>query len=170
MRRPRFGQIVARCLSKQPEARFPSAGDLERALRHVRDDVSRRPTRRQLLLDRGRNGGCRCRRHDDVDALAADHAGRSAVCQPRQERLGRAPLPWPDADLIQRMHHLPVTVKSFSLVTNFAGSSIESPRHRPATRGRQGRRRQCRLGRRSPAGDRRAHRRGERHISLEEEL
>ena len=27
--------------------------------------------------------------------------------------------------LIQRMHHLPISVKSFSLVTNFAGSSLE---------------------------------------------
>ena len=39
-------QIVARCLSKDPAARYPNARDLEIAIRRVRDELSRRPTRR----------------------------------------------------------------------------------------------------------------------------
>ena len=120
-------KIVARCLSKQPESRFPSAGDLERALRHVRDDESRRPTRRQLLWI-------------GAGTAAAAITGTATWMlwpPPTLAVLPFANLAKNDAvehlclgltrTLIQRMHHLPVTVKSFSLVANFAGS-VSEPR------------------------------------------
>jgi len=115
--------IVARCLSKQPELRFPTADDLERALRQVRDDESRRPTRRQLLWI-------------GAGTAAAAITGTTTWMlwpPPTLAVLPFANLAKNDSvehlclgltqTLIQRMHHLPVTVKSFSLVANFAGSS-----------------------------------------------
>ena len=61
-------------------------------------DVSRRPTRRQFFWIGAGTAAAADRRHGDVDALAATDASRPAVCQPRQERLGRAPMSWPDAE------------------------------------------------------------------------
>jgi TolB-like protein len=125
-------QIVARCLSKQPESRFPSADDLERALRHVRDEEAHRPTRRQLLWI-------------GAGTAAAAVAGTATWMfwpPPTLAVLPFANLAKNDSvehlclgltqTLIQRMHHLPVTVKSFSLVANFAGS-----RSQPRAIGRQ---------------------------------
>jgi serine/threonine-protein kinase len=118
-------QIVTRCLSKQPESRFPAADDLERALRQARDDMSRRLSRRQLLwIGAG-------------TAAAAVAGGATWMLWPPPTL---AVLPFANLakndsvehlclgltrTLIQRMHHLPVTVKSFSLVANFAGSASE---------------------------------------------
>jgi len=118
-------KIVARCLSKQPDTRFPSADDLERALRHVRHDEARRPTRRQLLWI-------------GAGTAAAAMAGTGTWMlwpPPTLAVLPFANLAKNDSvehlclgvtqTLIQRMHHLPVTVKSFSLVANFAGSGSD---------------------------------------------
>lgn len=119
--------IVTRCLSKQPKSRFPGADDLERALRQVRDDESRRPTRRQLLWI-------------GAGTAAAAITGSATWMLWPPPTLAVLPFANPAKNdavehlclgltqaLIQRMHHLPVTVKSFSLVANFAGSS-SSPR------------------------------------------
>jgi len=118
-------QIVGRCLAKQPESRFAAAEDLERALRQVRDDESRRPTRRQLLWI-------------GAGTAAAAITGTATWMlwpPPTLAVLPFANLAKNDAvehlclgltrTLIQRMHHLPVAVKSFSLMANFAGSPLE---------------------------------------------
>ena len=116
-------KIVARCLSKQPDSRFPSADALERAMRQLRDDEARRPTRRQLLWI-------------GAGTAAAAITGTATWMlwpAPTLAVLPFANLAKNDSvehlclgltqTLIQRMHHLPVAVKSFSLVANFAGSS-----------------------------------------------
>ena len=118
-------RIVARCLSKQPESRFPSAGDLERALRHVRDDESRRPTRRQLLWIGAGTAAAAITGTatwmlwppPTLAVLTFANLGKNESVEHLCLGLTRT--------LIQRMHHLPVTIKSFSLVANFAGSLSE---------------------------------------------
>jgi serine/threonine protein kinase len=118
-------QIVARCLAKQPEARYANTRDLELALRKVRDDISRWPTRRQLLWI-------------GAGTAAATIAGGTTWMLWPPHTL--AVLPFvnaghnKDADylclglthtLIARMNHLPLAVKSFSLVSNFAKSQSD---------------------------------------------
>ena len=125
-------KIVARCLSKQPDARFPSADDLERALRQVRDDEARRPTRRQLLWIASGTAA----------AAIAGTATWMLWPLPTLAVLPFANVAKNDAvehlclgltrTLIDRMHHLPVAVKSFSLMANFATSALQ-----PRTIGRQ---------------------------------
>jgi serine/threonine protein kinase len=124
--------IVARCLSKQPGARYPNARDLDQALRRARDEMLRWPTRRQLLWI-------------GAGASAAALAGTATWMFWPPHSL--AVLPFTNTaknddveylclgltqSLISRMNHLPLAVKSFSLVSNFAGSSAD-----PRTIGRQ---------------------------------
>ena len=118
-------QIVARCLAKRPEARYPSAREIDQALRQVRDDLSRWPTRRQLLwIGAG-------------TAVAAIAGTSTWMLWPPHTV---AVLPFTNVakndaveylclgltrSLIGRMSHLPLAVKSFSLVSNFAGSPAD---------------------------------------------
>jgi serine/threonine-protein kinase len=125
-------QIVARCLSKDPAARYASTHDLERALRQVRSDVSQGLTRRQLLWI-------------GAGTAIAGVAGSAAWMFWPPHTL--AVLPFANTarndgveylclgltqNLIARIKHLPLTVKSFSLVANFADSKSD-----PRTIGRQ---------------------------------
>ena len=125
-------QIVARCLSKHPDARYASARDLGIALQQVLDEVSRWPTRRQLLWI-------------GTGTAAATVAGAATWIFWPPHTL--AVLPFANTakndrveylclglteSLIGRMNHLPLAVKSFSLVSNFAGSAAH-----PRTIGRQ---------------------------------
>ena len=118
--------IVARCLSKQPDARYANTRDLELALRSARDEISRQPTRRQLL---GIGAG----------TVAAALAGSTAWFFWPQPSL--AVLPFVNAanndaiaylctgltqTLIARMNHLPLAVKSFSHVSHFIGSQSDA--------------------------------------------
>jgi TolB-like protein len=125
-------QIVARCVSKQPEARYPSAGDLDAALRRVRDGLSQWPTRRQVLWTGA-----------GTAAAAIGSAAMWMYWPPHTVAV--LPFTNPAKDdgleylclgltqsLISRMNHLPLAVKSFRLVSNFAGSSTA-----PRTIGRQ---------------------------------
>lgn len=118
--------IVTRCLSKRPDARYASTRDLELALRKVRNEMSRWPTRRQLLWI-------------GAGAAAATAAGTAGwLFWPRHTI---AVLPFANAaqndaveylclgltqSLIGRMNHLPLAVKSFSLVSNFVESSSDA--------------------------------------------
>jgi eukaryotic-like serine/threonine-protein kinase len=118
-------QIVARCLSKSPDARYAGTRDLERALRQVRDEVSQWPTRRQLLwIGAG-------------TAVAAVGGSAAWMLWPPHTL---AVLPFANTahneaaeylclgltqSLIGRMNHLPLAVKSFSLVSNFSRSPLD---------------------------------------------
>jgi serine/threonine-protein kinase len=125
-------QIVARCLSKSPDARYANTRDLELALRTIRDDIARLPTRRQLLWM-------------GTGAAAATIAGSATWFLWPPHTL--AVLPFANTadnqaaeylcmgltqSLIARMNHLPLAVKSFSLVSNFARSRSD-----PRTIGRE---------------------------------
>lgn len=125
-------QIVARCLSKSPDARYANTRDLELALRKIRDDLARLPTRRQLLWI-------------GAGAAAATLAGSATWVLWPPPTL--AVLPFANTadnqaaeylclglteSLIARMNHLPLAVKSFSLVSNFVKSRSD-----PRTIGRQ---------------------------------
>jgi TolB-like protein len=118
-------QIVGRCLSKQPDARYSSVRDLDAALRRVRHDLSRWPTRRQLLC---------------IGAGSAAAAITGATTWWYWPPHTLAVLPFANTakndgveylclgltqNLIGRMNHLPVSVKSFSLVSNFAASAAD---------------------------------------------
>jgi serine/threonine-protein kinase len=118
--------IVGRCLAKQPGARYASTRDLEIALRAIRDDLSKWPTRRQLLWV-------------GAGTAAAAVAGSAAWMFWPPHTL--AVLPFANTahneaaeylclgltqSLIARMNHLPLAVKSFSLVSNFAGSRSDA--------------------------------------------
>ena len=118
-------KIVARCLSKDPAARYPDSRDLERALRGAREDWSRRPTRRQIIwIGAG------------TAAAAIAGAATWAFWPPHT----LAVLPFVNAakddaveylclglaeSLIDRMKHLPLAVTSLSAVKNFAGSTLD---------------------------------------------
>jgi TolB-like protein len=119
-------QIVARCLSKQRDARYASTRDLELALRKVRDEVSRWPTRRQVLWI-------------GAGTAAATIAGSATWTLWPPHTL--AVLPFANTarneaveylclgltrSIIGRMNHLPLAVKSFSLVSNFANSPSDA--------------------------------------------
>jgi serine/threonine protein kinase len=121
-----LGQIVERCLSKDPLARYPSTRDLDQALRHVRDEVSHWPTRRRLLWI-------------GAGTAAATLAGTATWMLWPPHSLAVLPFTNTAKDdgveylclglthsLISRMNHLPLTVKSFSLVSNFAGSATDA--------------------------------------------
>jgi serine/threonine protein kinase len=125
-------QVVARCLSKQPEARYPTSRDLDMALRRIRDDLSRGLTRRQVIwmgtgtaaVVIGAAAGWLLWPPRTLAVLpfvnAAKNDGADYLCLGLTE------------SLIQRMNHLPIAVKSFGLVSHFAGSSAD-----PRTIGRQ---------------------------------
>jgi len=123
---PPLRQIVGRCLAKQPGARYASTRDLEIALRTIRDGLSKWPTRRQLLWM-------------GAGTAAAAVAGSAAWMFWPPHTL--AVLPFANTahneaaeylclgltqSLIARMNHLPLAVKSFSLVSNFAGSRSDA--------------------------------------------
>ena len=125
-------QIVERCLSKDPEARYPSTRELDQALRDVRDEVARWPTRRRLLwigagtaatAIAGTGTWVWWPPHTLAVLPVANTAHNDAV---EYLCLGLT------QSLISRMNHLPLAVKSFSLVSNFAGSPAD-----PRTIGRQ---------------------------------
>jgi eukaryotic-like serine/threonine-protein kinase len=122
----RLRQIVGRCLAKQPDARYASTRDLERGLRAIRDDLSKWPSRRQMLWI-------------GAGTAATVAAGSAAWFFWPPHTL--AVLPFANAahddaaeylclgltqSLIARMNHLPLAVKSFSLVSNFAGSRADA--------------------------------------------
>jgi serine/threonine protein kinase/tetratricopeptide (TPR) repeat protein len=115
-------QIVARCLSKRPDGRYPNTRDLELALRNAREEIARQPTRRQLLW---------------IGAGAAATAIAGSATWMLWPPHSLAVLPFANAanndaaeylctgltqTLIARMNHLPLAVKSFSLVSHFARS------------------------------------------------
>ena len=125
-------QIVTRCLSKRPEGRYTNTRDLELALRSAREEMSQWPTRRQLFWI-------------GAGTAASAIAGSATWLLWPPHTL--AVLPFANAannqsaeylcvgltqSLIARMNHLPLDVKSFSLVSNFAGSRSD-----PRTIGRQ---------------------------------
>jgi eukaryotic-like serine/threonine-protein kinase len=125
-------QIVARCLSKQPAGRYANTRDVELALRKAHADISQRPTRRQLLwigagtvatAIAGSATWILWPPHSLAVLPFANTAGSDAaeyLC------IGLA------QTLIARMNHLPLGVKSFSLVSNFVRS-----RSAPRTIGEQ---------------------------------
>jgi len=125
-------QIVVRCLSKQPEARYSDARDLETTLRRVRDESSHWLTRRQIVWIGAGTAmatitGAAAWMSWPPPTLAvlpfANSAGNDGI---EYLCLGLA------QSLIGRMNRLPVKVKSFSLVSNFAASAAD-----PRTIGRQ---------------------------------
>lgn len=122
-------RIVVRCLLKLPEARYANTRDLELALRQVRDDISRQPTRRQLLWI-------------GAGTVATAIAGSATWMLWPEHSL--AVLPFVNTanndaaeylctgltqTLIARMNHLPLAVKSFSVVrsavSNYARSRFD---------------------------------------------
>jgi serine/threonine-protein kinase len=124
--------VVARCLSKRPEARYPSARDLYTALQRVRDELTRWLTRRQVLWIGA------------TAATATIAGGATWMFWPphtlavlpfantaRNESIEYLCLGLTES-LIGRMNQLPLVVKSFPLVSNFAGSTAT-----PRTLGRQ---------------------------------
>ena len=119
-------EIIARCLSKQAEGRYASTRELDVALRQVRDEVSHWPTRRRLLWI-------------GAGTAAATIAGSAAWMFWPPHTL--AVLPFANTahneaveylcvgltqSLIGRINHLPLAVKSFSLVSNFAKSPSDA--------------------------------------------
>ena len=111
--------IVARCLSKQPGARYAETRDLELALRSARDEILRQPTRRRLLWI-------------GAGTVATAIAGSATwiLWPPRTV----AVLPFVNTandpaaaylcngltqTLIARMNHLPLAVKSYSHVSHY---------------------------------------------------
>ena len=119
-------QIVARCLSKLPEARYPSARDLEHALQQVREALSQLPTRRHLLWI-------------GAGTAAAALAGTATWMLWPPHSLAVLPFVNSAQDdaveywclglaesLIERMKHLPLAVKPVSVIKNFAGSTTDA--------------------------------------------
>ena len=117
--------VLARCLAKDPEARYPNTRELEVELGRIRDNLARGLTRRQVLWIGGAT-------------VAAAVAGVATwqLWPPRT----LAVLPFTnlnnddDVDylcigitesLIWRISHLPISVKPFSLVSNFAGKKTD---------------------------------------------
>ncbi len=118
--------IVERCLSKQPTDRYASTRDLELALREAREEFSRQPTRRRLLWI-------------GAGTAAAAAAGAAGWVFWPQHSLAVLPFANTANDnaaqylctgltqaLIARMNHLPLAVKSFSLIKNFIGSPLDA--------------------------------------------
>jgi serine/threonine protein kinase/tetratricopeptide (TPR) repeat protein len=122
---PALRHAIERCLAKDPADRFVDARDLDRALRQIRDGLSAGVTRREWL------------------SLGA--AGVLALTGVTTWALWPFPslavLPFVNAakddavdylclglteSLIGRIKHLPLAVKSLSLVSNFVGSSADS--------------------------------------------
>ena len=119
-------RMVARCLAKDPAGRYADTRDLERDLRGLQHAASHAVIRRRLLwLGSG--------------AAAAALAGTTtwALWPPHS----LAVLPFANAardegidylcmgiaeNLIGRLRHLPIAVKSFSLVSHFAGTSADA--------------------------------------------
>jgi serine/threonine-protein kinase len=118
--------VVERCLSKQPDGRYPNTRDLELALRKARDEIAQRPTRRQLLWI-------------GAGTAAAAIAGSATWMLWPPHSLAVLPFANTANDdaaeylcigltqtLIARMNHLPLAVKSFSLVSNFIRSRSDA--------------------------------------------
>jgi serine/threonine-protein kinase len=117
-------QAIERCLAKEPADRYLDTRDLDRALRHVRDDVRRGLTRREWLSF-GAAGvaalmGLIAWEFWPPHTLAvlpfvntAKDDGVDYLCLGLTE------------SLIGRVKRLPLDVKSLSLVSNFAGSSAD---------------------------------------------
>ena len=130
--------VLRRCLEKDPARRYPNARDLEVELWGIKDIraraqrgdpadlVSRGLTRRQVFWLGG------------ATTAAALVAGTTWKLWPSQQL---AVLPFANVErddnvdhlcigitenMIWRISHLPITVKPFSLVSNFAGSSIDA--------------------------------------------
>ena len=119
-------QIVGRCLSKQPDGRYANTRDLELALRKARDETAQRPTRRQLLW---------------IGAGTVATALMGSATWMLWPPHSLAVLPFANTAnndaaeylcsgltlaLIARMNHLPLAVKSFSLVKNFIRSRYDA--------------------------------------------
>jgi len=117
-------RVIARCLEKRPEDRYHDAQDLERDLRQIQRDLNRGLTRRQWLAVcvavAGAATGLTTWAVWPLPTLAvlpfvnaAKRDGVNYLCLGVTE------------SLIGRIKYLPVSVKSMSLVSNFAGSAAD---------------------------------------------
>jgi TolB-like protein len=112
-------QVLARCLAKDPERRYPNTRDLEVELRRIKEPTHS-VTRRQLLW------------FGAGTAVAAATGVATWQLWPADPRIAVLPFTNPARDedaeslsygltttLIDRIHRLPITVMAYSLVSNF---------------------------------------------------
>ena len=92
-----FRHAIERCLAKNPADRYLDTRDLDRALRHIRDDLSGGRHAPGMAVTRGR-GGRRADGPDHVGVLAAPYSCGASVRQHREGRRRRLLVPRPHGE------------------------------------------------------------------------
>jgi len=116
--------VIERCLAKDPANRYLDTQDLDRALRHIRDGLSGGVTRREWLS----LGAAATVALTGVTAWVFWPLHTLAVLPfvntAKDDAVDYMCLGLTES-LIGRIKHLPLAVKSLSLVSNFVGSSAD---------------------------------------------